>query len=237
MNVVTPGQGIAGTLADPQELERIFGGTDVGAYADEPTESAEGDESVYAATVRAMIDDAKSFEESVLAPDRDENLHFFYGEYPEQEGEGKSSAVSTDFRDTVMAILPSLMRIFTSSERIVNCAPNSQGQEEMAKQCTDYLNYILWEDNDGFLIIHDIIKDALRCKTGVVTWYTDKVDHVTEQEFSNLTMDQVQFLIQENPSIQVLDKEMDPQYPGILKTLRVRFTKSLPLTKVESVPL
>jgi hypothetical protein len=237
MNVVTPGQGIAGTLADPQEMERIFGNSEVGDYANEPTESEDGDESVYAATVRAMIDDAKSFEESTLAPDRDENLHFFYGEYPEREGEGKSSAVSTDFRDTVMAILPSLMRIFTSSERIVNCSPNSQGQEEMAKQCTDYLNYILWEDNDGFLIVHDIIKDALRCKTGVVTWYTDKVDHVSEQEFSNLTMEQVQFLIQENPTVEVLDKEIDEQNPQILKTLRVRFVKSQPITKVESVPL
>jgi hypothetical protein len=195
------------------------------------------DETVYAATVRAMIDDAKDFEDSVLGPARDDNLHYFYGEYPAQEGTGKSSAVSTDFRDTVMAILPSLMRIFTSTERVVNCVPNYKGQEEMAKQCTDYLNYVLWEDNDGFLILHDIIKDALRCKTGVMRWWTDHDEEVTEQEFSKITQEQVQYLISENPTLEILEQEEDPLYPGGIARLRVRFVKSKPITKLMSVPL
>ena len=182
-------------------------------------------------------DDAKEYEESTLGPNRDENLHYFYGEYPEPEGEGKSTAVSTDFRDTVMAILPSLIRIFTSSENTVNCKPNHQGQEDMAKQCTDYLNYTFWEDNPGFLILHDIIKDALRCKTGVVRWWTDHSEEVTESEYSNVTQEQVQMLVSENPTLQVLGQEMDPMMPGVLKSLRVRFTKSKPILKILSVPL
>jgi hypothetical protein len=194
------------------------------------------DENTYQATVRAMIDDSRSYEESILAPARDDNLRFFYGEYPEQDGEGKSSAVSTDFRDTVMAILPSLMRIFTSTERVCNCVPNYQGQEEMAKQCTDYLNYVLWEDNDGFLVIHDIVKDALRCKTGVMRWWTDNEEEVTEQEYHNLTQEQFQYLVNESPNLQVLEQEPS-QIPGIMETIRIRFTKSKPLTKIVSVPL
>jgi len=223
MNVVTP--------------ERMFGGSAVGDYAGANAADDGFDQDGYNAAISEIIDDAKAFEDSVLAPARDENLHFFYGEYPMPEGEGKSSAVSTDFRDTVMAILPSLVRIFTSSENTVNCKPNHQGQEEMAKQCTDYLNYVFWEDNSGFLILHDIIKDALRCKTGVVRWWTDKTEEVTESDYSNLTMEQVQVLVSENPGMEVLNKEVDEMMPEVLKNLRVRFVKSKPILKIMSVPL
>ena len=233
MNYVgqNPGSGV------PVDIERLFDNGVVGGQLGTITEPTEPDESIYAATVRAMIDDAKSFEESTLGPARDDNLHYFYGEYPAIEGEGKSTAVSTDFRDTVMAILPSLMRIFTSTERVCNCSPNYQGQEEMAKQCTDYLNYVLWEDNDGFLILHDIIKDALRCKTGVMRWHTDMIEEVTEQEYHNVTQEQFQYLASENPSIQVLDQQAHPQMPGVLQSLRIKFVKSKPIVKIMSVPL
>jgi len=223
--------------ADPKVLERLFNQGDVGALGSADADSGDDDETVYQATITAMIDDAKEFEDSTLGPNRDENLHYFYGEYPEPEGEGKSTAVSTDFRDTVMAILPSLIRIFTSSENTVNCKPNHQGQEDMAKQCTDYLNYVFWEDNQGFLILHDIIKDALRCKTGVVRWWTDNSEEVTESEFSNVSQEQVQMLISENPSLKVLHAEPSHDFPGTFHSLRVRFTKSKPILKIMSVPL
>jgi len=104
-------------VGKPVNLERMFDNGVVGGQLGEIIDpGTEPDETVYAATVRAMIDDAKSFEESTLGPAREENLKYFYGDTPSQEGEGKSSAVSTDFRDTVMAILPSLIRIFTSTK-------------------------------------------------------------------------------------------------------------------------
>jgi hypothetical protein len=225
-------------VGKPVNLERMFDNGVVGGQLGEIIDpGTEPDETVYAATVRAMIDDAKSFEESTLGPAREENLKYFYGDTPSQEGEGKTSAVSTDFRDTVMAILPSLIRIFTSTERVCNCVPNYEGQEEMAKQCTDYLNYVVWEDNPGFLILHDVIKDALRCKSGVMRWWTDNNEEVTEQEFNNVTQEQFQYLASENPTLEVLDQQVDPQLPGVLRSLRVRFVKSKPGVKVVSVPL
>jgi hypothetical protein len=236
MNVVTP-KPLVTDYNQSTALPRLFDNGIIGGQLGSLTEAGEGpDESVYDAAVREMIEDAISFEESILAPDRDDNLRYFYGEFPEQEA-GKSSAVSTDFRDTVMAILPSLIRIFTSTERVVNCSPNFQGQEEMAKQCTDYLNYVLWEDNDGFLILHDVIKDALRCKTGVMKWYTDDKEEVTEQEFSNISLDQIQMLVSENKNIQVLKAKPHPQNPEMFETLRVRFIKSKPVVCIHSVPL
>jgi hypothetical protein len=235
MNYISPGKPVGEEIP----TERLFDNGVVGQLDPQNNTTQQGgdDENLYQSYVRGMIDDAIAFEESVLAPARDENLHFFFGEYPEPEGDGKSSAVSTDFRDTVMAILPSLIRIFTSPERICNCMPNYEGQEEMAKQCTEYLNYILWEDNPGFLILHDIIKDALRCKTGVVRWYTDTNEEVAEQEFHNITKEQVQFLMSEKQGLQILDMKPHPQVPDVFAEVKVRFTKSKPVQKIVSVPL
>jgi hypothetical protein len=199
MNVVTPNR--LPPVGDPYDTptERIFDNGVIGGSG--PKENP-NDFTVYEYTVKSLIDDAQSFEESTLAPDREENLEYFYGEIPEPEGEGTSTAVSTDFRDTVMAIIPSLIRIFTSPEHVVNCHPNYMGQEEAAKQCTEYLQYMFWEDNPGFLILHDILKDALRCKIGVVKWWTDTSDEVTEQTFHNITAEQLQMLIYENDTVE-----------------------------------
>jgi hypothetical protein len=237
MNVISPPPLMNEAMADPS-MERIFNTDIIGASANTPdTTDAITEQMMYASIVREMIDDSISFEESVLRPDREENLEYFYGEIPEPEGDGKSSAVSTDFRDTVMAILPSLIRIFTSTENVVNCSPNYKGQEEMAKQCTEYLGYVFWEDNPGFLILHDIIKDALRCKTGVMRWWTDNEEEVTEQEYHNIDREGFQYLLNENPTMEVLDYEPHPSVPEALARLRIRFTKSKPLTRVVSVPL
>jgi hypothetical protein len=160
----------------------------------------------YGYVVRSLIDDAQSFEEGTLSPDREENLEYFYGEIPAKEGEGTSTAVSTDFRDTVMAILPSLIRIFTSAEHVVNCQPNYEGQEDAAKQCTEYLQYVFWEDNPGFLILHDIMKDALRCKIGVVKWWSETSEEVTEQLYQHIDEEQLKMLSFENPTLEVVEQ-------------------------------
>jgi hypothetical protein len=234
MNVVTPNR--LPPVGDPYDTptERIFDNGVIGGSG--PKENP-NDFTVYEYTVKSLIDDAQSFEESTLAPDREENLEYFYGEIPEPEGEGTSTAVSTDFRDTVMAIIPSLIRIFTSPEHVVNCHPNYMGQEEAAKQCTEYLQYMFWEDNPGFLILHDILKDALRCKIGVVKWWTDTSDEVTEQTFHNITAEQLQMLIYENDTVEVLDSVPSQTNPELLEQVHIRFVVSKPITKIESVPL
>lgn len=216
MNVVTPPPlpPVVDRYAD-RPTERMFDNGVVGAFGGTEYLTPDTLSELYAYTVQTLIDDAQSFEESTLSPDREENLEYFYGQVPAPEGEGTSTAISTDFRDTVMAILPSLIRIFTSAEHVVNCQPNYEGQEESAKQCTDYLQYVFWKDNPGFLILHDVIKDALRCKIGVMKWWTDITEEVTEQKYRNIDEEQLAWLLYENPTAQVVDMVPDdgPQFP------------------------
>ena len=225
----------------PPPTERMFDNSGVGGIGKNPgTDTSDPD--TYEYIVRALIDDAQSFEESTLAPDREENLQYFYGERPEIENvdeEGNptsSSVVSTDVRDTVMAIMPSLIRIFTGPEHIVFCNPNYEGQEELAQQQTDYLEYVFWEDNNGFMLLHDAFKDALTTKTCVLYWYTDMSEEPVTQEFRNLSQEELQVLLSEGAE-PTAEPVPDEENPGQIASVTMSWMVKKPVIKIQGVPL
>jgi hypothetical protein len=68
-------------------------------------------------------------------------------------------------------------------------------------------------------------------------WYKETNDEVTEQEYNNVTQEGFQYLLSENPSIQVIKAEPDQDVPGVLARLRIKFVKSAPRVCIHSVPL
>ena len=73
--------------------------------------------------------------------------------------------------------------------------PKNPGDEEGAKQATEYVNWVFYRDNEGFLVLHNWFKDALLQKTGIVkAYWDDKVD-VTKEEYQNLTDDELVLLM------------------------------------------
>ena len=178
-------------------LERIFalqGRRPADAY--DPADPA-----TYEQFIHAIISDSRDYESSVLAPARDTAQKYYYGYLPslnpdgspytdtqiiqdpnatyeqilgyDQESANKSTYVSTDVRDAVMLTLPSLIRLFAASENVVNLVPRTEADVDAAAQQTNYINYVFWQDNPGFLILHGAFKDALTVRTGFVKWWTD----------------------------------------------------------------
>src|SRR6056300_1262701 len=119
------------------------------------------------------IDDAIDFIDNWISPVRATATQYYRGEPFGDEEEGRSQVVSMDVRDTVQAIMPSLMRIFHGSERTVEFAPNGPEDVAAAEQATAYVNFIMNRDNDGFLVTHSAFKDALVRKVGVIKAYWD----------------------------------------------------------------
>lgn len=198
----------------------------------------------YGRRIRELIDDSVNYEQSYLSPVREQNTAYYRGEEPSLTGSSeedeettvnKSTFVSTDVRDTILTVMPSLMRIFTNfDERIATFTPNSEGQEEMAEQAYDYINYVFHEDNPGFLILHSVIKDALTVKVGITKWWTDTDYEVREDVFQNITNEQLQYIIYESPDCEIV--EMESREDGIIDSVRVRFVTNKPLVKVDAVP-
>jgi hypothetical protein len=96
---------------------------------------------------------------------------------------GRSSVVSKDVADTIGWMLPGIIRVFTASDRMAIYEPAKPGDEEFAKQATDYANYVFLKDNPGYRIMWDATHDSLTLGNGIVKhWWDDK----EECEYSEL---------------------------------------------------
>ena len=213
-------------------MERIFatfkedkGGANTSAYDPSDPQS-------YEQYIHAMISDARDYEGSVLAEERNESQAYYYGYLPglntdgnnysdttiiqdptatyaeilgyNKETANRSTFVSTDVRDAIMLMLPGLIRLFGASEAPVYLVPRSEEEIDTAKQATDYVNYVFWCDNPGFLILYGALKDALTVRTGFVKWWCDENKETVRKRFTRITADQIQQLIMENPTAKLV---------------------------------
>ena len=124
------------------------------------------------------IDDAIDFIDNWVSPVRATATQYYRGEPFGDEEEGRSQVVSMDVRDTVQAIMPSLMRIFNGSDRTVEYVPQNAEDVPAAKQATEYANFIINRDNRGFLEMHSAFMDALVRKVGILKCYWEDTTRV-----------------------------------------------------------
>ena len=120
---------------------------------------------------------------------RDLALNYSKGEMPDLPSmDGRSSAVSTDVADAIETILPDLVEIFTG-EDVATFSPVGPEDEDAARQETDYVNHVVFEENDGFLLLMGFIKDALQSKIGVCkAWWEEYTEPA--EEFTGKTLEE-----------------------------------------------
>jgi hypothetical protein len=167
------------------------------------------DDAQFAITVKQALDDAVDYIDGYVARQRANATSYYRGDLFGNEEPGRSQIVMTEVRDTVLAMLPSLLRIFTTSEQAVTFEPRTKEKIEQAEQATDYVNYILYTDNSGFSILYDAMKDALVRKSGVLKWRWDEDVEIAEYEFENLTDGQLQQVIT-TEDVEVLEQKSKP---------------------------
>lgn len=130
-----------------------------------------------------------------LSESRAQEFKYYYGELFGNEVEGESQVVSTDVADTVESVLPSILRIFTSSDDAVRFEPNGPEDEEIAAQQTEVANYIFYQQNNGFLVLYEWFKDALIQKNGIVKYWWDEKTERNQESYQGLTDPEYQMLI------------------------------------------
>ncbi len=116
------------------------------------------------------IDDALGGLGSRIAEERRQAIRYFYGRPFGNEQEGRSSVVLTDVADTIEWIMPSIMSMLTDSGTLweYQAANGSPEASDYAKQATEAINHIFFEQCDGYMVIHDWVKTALLEKNGFV---------------------------------------------------------------------
>ena len=149
------------------------------------------------------IEQATGHMNSELSGQREDNMKYYLGEKFGNEIDGRSEIVTTDVRDTVEYIMPSLMRIFTTHHNVAEFEPQGPEDVEMAKQATDYVNYVFNRQNNGFKVLYDVFKDALISKTGIVKHYWEEKTEVSTEHYENLTEIEYQAVLA-NDELEVL---------------------------------
>lgn len=141
------------------------------------------------------IDNAIGYLDSETTQARTKALEYYLRQPYGNEVEGRSQIVTGEVAEAIDGALPQLVRVFTQSDDIVRFEPKNPGDEEGAKQATDYCNWVFYTQNPGFTILHNWFKDALLQKNGVVKCYWDESISVTKEEYRGLTDDELAMLL------------------------------------------
>ena len=178
--------------------------TDIAAQ--EPMDDAE-----LQAIITQDLTDAVSYVDSDLSPTRAKGTEYYRGDLFGNEVEGNSKVVAMEVRDTVSAMLPSLMRVFFNSENVVEFSPRGPEDIKMAQQATDYANYIWQNDNSGFLTTYAIFKDALVRKCGIAKFWWEDEEKVRIEEYTGLDEQTLEMLMQEpGGEVKIITSYPDP---------------------------
>jgi hypothetical protein len=153
------------------------------------------------------MDDAKDYI-SQIGEERAESTEYYLGNEPEETSTLQSRFVSTDVRDTILFMLPSIMRTFFGTKKIVEFVPYGPEDIPVAEQQTNYINYIVQEKNPGFKILYDVFKDALVRKAGYVKAFWDDSISASTHEYTNIDPAQYQALVMDE-NVEIISESVE----------------------------
>lgn len=147
--------------------------------------------------IEAHRADSLGVEDGELSNDRAVALDRYHGRPYGNEMEGRSAIVSKDLSEAVDWVMPAIMRIFTQSGTVAEFGPVSQEDEAQAEIETDYVNQVIMKDNDGWIALHDAVKDTLLLKNGYIKHWWEVTDKIEEPCYKGLAIEEVQKLMQD----------------------------------------
>jgi len=144
------------------------------------------------------IANAQGFYSGNLSKTRETALDYYLGNPMGNEVDGRSKVISSDVSDAVEPLMANLMRIFTQSNKLFHCEPVGVEDVEIAEQSTDYINHIFFKKNNGWVLLHNFLKDALLEKNGFLKIYHEYADRVTRESYQRLSDDEYMMLIDDD---------------------------------------
>lgn len=216
--------------------------------------------------IREELSTAIGAENGRLSNERLALMRYYYGEEfaDPPPGQNRSKVVMLTVLETVEWVLPALLRIFTSSDKIADIAPihapiqqpmapgmpPPMDAEQQASQATLYVDQIFNRDNPGFLILHDWFKDALLMKVGWVKRWWETEEKRETNSFTGLSEQEYQAkLVDPEGEVEVLEEKSypAPRPEGItedapnfgspmLYDCKLRVTRKQGRIKIQNVP-
>jgi hypothetical protein len=157
----------------------------------------------------AEINAAATYDGTDFQQRRVKALEYYRGDMKDLENEdGTSEAVTHDVKDVIGWILPGLMRVFFGTDDLGQFYPVNEEDEEHAEQATDFINYVVMTECDGYTTFWDVFHDALLFANGIVKHWWEETKKETVHFTSGLDDDQFAQLVNDK-SITVLGHRTD----------------------------
>lgn len=194
--------------------------------------------------------DARNYVDEFIALERAQSTDYYKGRLPDVDTEGaqedRSKVVVTEVRDTVLGIMPDLLRIFFSTEGVCKYEPVPHldphvfaMRQMQARQATDYVqNTVLKTDNpDHFRTFYDAFQDAMVRKTGFIKWWWDKSRKPKYSTHTGLT-EQEAMALASDENVEVLGKDqyLDSTAQMPLYDLKIKRTEEAGRLRIRAIP-
>lgn len=154
-------------------------------------------ESELISQIQAHEGRAYGWGDGVLAIARAEAIRRFLAKPYGNEQEGRSKIVSTDLRDTVLWIMPQVMRTLFASDQVCRFTPRGPEDEAAAKLETEYINYVMLERNNAYQAFAAFCQDALVSGNGYAKVWWDKRTDVQVEKYTHKSDDELAALMQD----------------------------------------
>jgi len=133
--------------------------------------------------------------DSKLSKERQEVLEYYSGLKPKPSHAGNSKYISMDVFDSVESMKAVLLETFAAGNKIVSFDPQTSNDVEDMRIATEYADYVVHRQNDSYNIFSTVIQDGLLARCGVAKVYWDEQIEEQQEEFENLTQDEVDMLL------------------------------------------
>ena len=125
----------------------------------------------------------------------EESMSYYLGLPNGTEVEGRSQINSTDVADAIEWIMPQVMKSFTQNNEVVIFDPVHDGDEKQAELESEYVYEVLMKQNDGFIVLHQFVKDALMQRNGILKTYYSKRSEKKTSDYTGINEDQYNHLL------------------------------------------
>ena len=148
--------------------------------------------------IRNEIEQSLGYYDTEYSQDRIQAMDYYLGEPFGNEQSDRSQVIATEVSDTIEHIMPSIMRIFTQSDDYVRFTPRGPEDVKKTEDASDYINWLVSSQNNGFQIFHNWFKDAMLLKLGIVKFYHEEKVDIEFEEYEGLTENELIVLVQDD---------------------------------------
>lgn len=133
--------------------------------------------------------DCRAWQDGELTDHRSQSFKYYNREKLGDEEPGQSQVVTSEYQDTVEAIMPALLRVFTSGDKVVEFSADNPQDQQWEDEATDYVSRVLMRENDGFVFWSWYIKDLLMYRLGWAAIDIEEKEEVKSKSFQNVPAD------------------------------------------------